>query len=47
MRGLYYIEEVQYDKDDDDNDQNVNPRTEVRETWNYVRTQKAEQPQDY
>ena len=46
MRGLYYIEEVQYDEDDDDDNQNVNPGAEVREAWNYVWTQKAEQPQD-
>jgi hypothetical protein len=45
-RVLYDIEEVQYDENDDDYDQNVNPGAEVREAWDYVRTQKAEQPQD-
>jgi rubredoxin len=44
---LDYIKEFQYDEDNGDNDQNVNPGTEVRQGWNYDRTKKAQQPQDY
>jgi hypothetical protein len=41
---LYYIKEVQYDEDDGNNDQNVNPWPEVRQGWNYDRAKKAQQP---
>jgi hypothetical protein len=47
MRYLHYPKEVQYDENDSDNDQNVNPTACFREAWIYVPTQKAKQPQDY
>jgi hypothetical protein len=41
VKRLYYPKEVQYDEDDDDYDQNMNPRAKVREAWKYIRTDKA------
>jgi hypothetical protein len=38
---------VQYDEDDGDNDQSVDPTAGARESWTYVPTEKAKQPQDY
>jgi hypothetical protein len=38
---------MQYDEDDGDNDQNVNPTASLREARIYSPTEKAEQPQDY
>jgi hypothetical protein len=37
---------VQNDEYDHDNNQNVNPIAGARESWAYVPTQEAEQPQD-
>jgi hypothetical protein len=37
---------VQNDEYDHDNDQNVNPIAGAWESWAYVPTQEAEQPQD-
>jgi len=47
MRDLHHTKEVQYDKDDGNNDQSVNPTACLREAWIYASTEKAEQPQDY
>jgi len=38
---------MQYDEYDGDNDQCVNPTAGARESWAYVPTEKAEQPQYY
>jgi hypothetical protein len=38
---------MQYDEDDGDHDQNVNPTAEAREAGTDIPTEKAEQPQDY
>jgi hypothetical protein len=35
---------MQYDENDDDNDQDVNPTACLREAWTDVPTKKAEQP---
>jgi hypothetical protein len=43
---LHHPKEVQDDENDGDNDQNVNPTTCLWESWAYVPTEKAEQPQD-
>jgi hypothetical protein len=43
---LNYTKQVKNDQDHSDNDQNVNPGTEVRQGWNYGRAKKAQQPQD-
>jgi len=45
-RYLHYPKEVQYNEDNDDNNQNVNPTACLREAWIYAPTEKAEQPQD-
>jgi hypothetical protein len=37
---------VQYDEDDGNHDQNVNPIAGLREAWTDSSTEKAEQPQD-
>lgn len=47
LRFLNYTKQVKYDEDHSDNDQNVNPGTEVWQGWNYDRAKKAQQPQDY
>jgi len=39
--------ELQYDEYDGDDDQNMDPTAGFRKSWAYVRTKKAEQPQDY
>jgi hypothetical protein len=44
-RGLYHVQEVQYDEDQGDYDQRVNPIAGARESWTYVPTEKPEQPQ--
>jgi len=41
---LDYIEQIQNDQDHGDNDQNVDPGTEVWQGWNYDRAKKAQQP---
>jgi hypothetical protein len=41
------VKKLQYNKNDDDNDQNVNPTAGPREPWADVLTEKAEQPEDY
>jgi hypothetical protein len=38
---------VQYDEDDGDYDQRVDPIACAREAWTYISTEKAEQPQYY
>jgi hypothetical protein len=38
---------MQYDEDDGNNDQSMNPTTCLREAGTYITTEKAEQPQDY
>ena len=38
---------VQYDKDDSDNEQRMNPTACFRKPWADIATQKAEQPQYY
>jgi hypothetical protein len=45
--GLKHPKEVQYDENDGDNEQSMNPIPGAREAWTYVPTEKAEQPQDY
>jgi len=40
-------QEVQYDENDGDHDQRVNPVSGAWETWTYVPTEKAEQPEYY
>jgi len=38
---------VQYDEDDSDDDQNMDPTACLWEAWIYVTAEKTEQPQDY
>ena len=45
MRPLHHPEEVQYEQDDSDNNQGVNPTAGLGEAWADVSTKKAEQPQ--
>jgi hypothetical protein len=46
MGFLHHTQKVQYDEDDDDNDQNVDPTAHLREAWIYVTAEKTEQPQN-
>ena len=46
-RDLHHPKEVQYDEYDGDNDQNMDPTACLWESWTYVPTEKAEQPQYY
>lgn len=43
---VYNSQEVQYDENDGDHDQRVNPTSGAWETRAYVPAEKAEQPQD-
>jgi hypothetical protein len=40
------MQKAQNDENDGDNDQNVDPTACLRESWTYVPTEKAKQPQD-
>ena len=46
LDGLRYTKQAQYDEDHDNNDQNVNPIPSLGESWAYISSQEAEQPQD-
>jgi hypothetical protein len=44
---LHDPQQVQNDKYNGDNNQNMDPTARLREAWTYVPTEKAEQPQYY
>ena len=44
---LYDAQQVQNDEEDGNSEQRMDPTACLREAWTDVRTQKAEQPQDY
>jgi len=42
---MYNPEQLQYDENDGDNEQRVNPTAGLRESWTEVPAEKAEYPQ--
>jgi hypothetical protein len=45
-RFLHDTEKAQYNEDDNDHDQNVDPTACLRKAWIYVAAEKNEQPQN-